>query len=869
MTGSRLKYYFLIIILFSNVFCWAANEKINASTIEEIPALLKIKNVGSLDLLLLRQNGKIYYPIEQLLNFLSIKIEIDETGKIITGFFPNKEYKYSIDISENMLGVYNSIKYALQPEFVIIKNDQIYISGEVYKEIFGIDLQFDLRKLNVELKSIYPIPVITINNNKKKREKILSSREIQLEPYTEEYRYKFFNGSTLDWRISSNFNEGKFSKYRYSLGSGNRIFGSDLQWTMNGVIYQPIKDKDINGFLRVPFFENNYLGQVVLGDLTGFSRSSFGRVRGIEITNRSARRRLIQGSDEVKINVHDSRELEMYQAGELTDYQPAPIDNQYNVNIQLPYGISDYEFREYDQWGGMERYLYRYNVPHSLLPNGEFQYSVKAGYLRRRTKEQFWDVLFEYGATNLITMGTELKYLNSNSKTKFYPAGLATVRLTRGLTGEFSFSPFLNSVSKINWVFPSDALLMLSHEFINKNSPLNPNKLTNQASFNLRLPLIVSRGINPYGFYFDQNGIYSRSDIIKLFTYISQFTAYAGGFQYSMISIYNKSINKLPSYFQTSNWSTNANLSMRLPVDVVFQVSSNYNHNLNKVGSIGFSIAKGLPNFNFTASYERVLQPNITIANLNISYFLPLVRSSGNISRVRGKTSYNLYLQGSVFISDNFKNYHFDYRQKLGRGVINFKPFYDSNNNGIKENEENYITNVKINQASQFRGGSSKKTKEGLIINSPQPYQYYTVVIPPQSLENPNWVAKYQSVSTIAEPNAYKIIDIPFVNGGIVSGMVNLVVGELKEPVSGITVVVNRVVDKPEDVAYSNKTFTMSSGEYVFENIPPGKYRVTLLESELAGAGYVSIINEHLVEVYSQPEGHIIENIDFGLVKIE
>ncbi len=869
MAWSRIQFWSLIIILFSNLFCWAANEKTDTSTIEEIPAVLKLKNVGTLELLLLRQNERIYYPIEQLFNFLSIKIDIDRTGKLITGFFPDKENQYSIDFSENMLGKYNSKKYTLEPDYVKVTDKEIYLVEDVYREMFGLALKFDLRKLSVELKSIHQIPVVTINNKRKRREKILSSREIQLEPYQEKYRYKFFNGSTLDWRLNSISTKGKLPNYKYSLGSGSRIFGSDLQITINGIVYQPIKDKDINGFLRIPFFENNYLSQIVVGDLTSLGQKSFGRVRGIELTNRPARRRIIQGSDEIKVNVRDSQELETYQVGQLISYQPAPTDAQYNVNIKLPYGISDYELRAHDQWGGVDRYLYRYNIPYSMLPDGEFQYSVRAGNLRYRNNERYGKVLFEYGATNLITMGAELQYLNNSSKTKFYPAGLATVRLTKGLTSEFSFSPFLNSLSKINIVFPSDALLMLSHEFLNKNSPLNPSKLTNQASFNLRLPFIVSRGLNTSGIYFDQSGIYSKSDIFQMFTYISQFGAYVGGFQYSMISIYNKSIQRLPTYFKTSNWSTNANFSTRLPVDVVFTVSSNYNHNLNKVGSIGLSIAKGLPNFYLTASYERTFQPNITIANLNISYYLPFVRSISNINRIQGNMSYNQTLQGSVVTSGNFKNYHFDYKQMLGKGVINFKPYHDSNNNGIKEKEEYYITGVKMNLSSAIRGVSSKKTKEGLIINYPQPYQNYTAVIPQQTLENPNWVAKYQSISTIAEPNAYKIIDIPFVDGGIISGSVVLLIGDKTEPVGGITVVIEELFDGNNITRYENKTFTFSTGRYDFLNVPPGKYKVTLLNTDLDQLKCMSVIGEHIIEIISQPEGHVLENIDFGLIKIE
>lgn len=867
---SRLKLYILIlIIIFINRICFAEGENNSSLEIEEIPAVLKLKNVGSLELLLLKQNDKIYYPIGQLFDFLSIKIEINKERDIISGFYLDKKFLYKIDISENMLGEYNSKKYTLKPDYFIVKGNEIYLIDEVYKDIFGLDLKFDLRKLDVKLKSRDQVPVISRYRSKKNREKNLISKALQIESYAEEYEYKLFNGSTFDWRINALASKERLPKYRYVFGSGSRILGSDLQLTVKGIIHQPIKERDINGFLRVPFFGKNYLGQITAGDLTSLSPNSIGRVRGIEVTNRPAKRRLVQATDELKINVNGSEELELYQSGGLSSYHSAQDGREYSVNIDLPYGISDYEFRALDRWGGVDRYLYRYNIPYSMLPYGEFQYSVKAGNLRYRKKEKYGNVLFEYGATNLITLGAEIQYLNSHYKTKIFPAALATVRLTKGLTSEFSFSPFLRSVSKINAVFPSEAFLNLSYEFFARNSPLNYGNLNNQASFSLRLPLKVSRGMNPFGFYYDMSGIYSESDNYKLYTITSQLSAYGSGFQYSMGTIYSKNIFSSPLSSQSEYWSANANIAVSLPADVVFQVSTNYNHSIKKVGTVGLNITKAVQNFFVSVSYERVLQPNITIANLNISYYLPFVRLLNNVNRVQSKMSYNQTLVGSVITSGNLKNYYFEKRQMLGRGILEFKPFYDSNNNGIKEKEENYIKNIRMNISSKIRGSFSSKTKEGLIVNYPQPYQNYTAEIPHQTLENPSLVAKYHFISTIAEPNAYKIIDIPFVDGGIVNGNVMLLLGDRKEPVGGITIVIEELVENTKTTGYKNKTFTLSSGEFVFLNIPPGKYRVTLLDTELKEAGYVSIISEHLIEVLSQPEGDIIENIDFGLIKIE
>lgn len=869
MNLNKYIYSFFLLISISNWIVFSNVKFQTEQKYDEIPVVLKLKNVGSLDLIILRQNDRIYYPIKSIFNFLGIKIEFEEARKIFSGFYQDKKRLYTIDLSEKMVAKYLDIEYTIKTDDILIHREEIYFTEEFYDEIFGLELRFDLQKLSVNLKSREPVPIIIKNRAKINREKIINSRVASIEPKPEKYQYKLYNGSALDWRISSNLTKKKIPNYRYYLGSGSRILGSDLQFTVRGDVHQPIKNKDINGSLRTPFWMGSTLGQITLGDLNVLSPNRLGRVRGIEITNRPARRRILQGSDEIKLKIDDSEVLEVYQSGMLNSFYPLQIDNTYKVPLVLPYGISDYEFRSYDQWGGYDKLFYRYYIPYNLLPDGEFQYSVRTGYMRSRMNEQYGNVVLEYGATNLITLGAELQYLNSKNNTKLFPAGLATVRLTKGVTGEFSFSPFLRSVSKLIAHFPSETYLSLSHEFYNKNSPLNYGNIEHQAIANLRLPILTSKGMRPSGVFYEMNSMYSKSVTNKLFSFFSQFYAYAGEFQLILGSRYYKNIYQSVFSTTTSHWSTNVNMSYRLPLDVVFQTSSNYNHTQNRIENVGVSLTKGVRNFYFTASYERVLSPNITIANLNLSYYLPFVRSTSNINRVQGKMSYNQTFQGSIVTSSNFKNYFFNNRLMLGRGVIEVKPYFDANNNGVKEKEENYIQNIKINQSSKMQKSYGKKTKDGLLIGYAEPYQTYTAVIPHQPLENPNWVAKYQSVSTIAEPNAYKIIELPFVNGGTVSGTVTIVVGDSKEPVSGITVVVTQLTDQPDDVPYSNKTFTMSSGEYFFENIPPGKYRVTLLESELAVAGYVSIINEHLIEVYSQPEGHIIENIDFGLIKIE
>lgn len=863
-----LRYILIICILINGIY-WTGKGSTDLQTAEEIPVVLRIKKVGSIEFLLLKQNEVLYYPIEQIFNFFKIKIEIDKTKKHISGFYTDKDNTYEIDYSDKLNIIYKSSLYKLKSENIIIKENNIYVSADIYKDVFGLDLIYNEKRLSVELKSRTEIPALTVIRIKKNREKLLETKNVYAEPYTEEYSYKFFNGSTLDWRLTANTFDRRSPSYKYALGSGSRIFGSDLQLTLKGTVYKPIKNRDVYGFYRIPFLENQYIGQITLGDLTSQSLNSLGRVRGVEVTNRPARRRLIQSEKDLTFKVEELQDLEIYQAGSLINYFTAPSNNQYNVKINLPYGVSDYEFKVLDQWGGANWYRHRYYIPNNMLPEGELQYSIKTGYLRFQKQKEYGNLILEYGATDLVTLGSELQYLNSDSKTKFFPAAMAIVRLSRGITGEFTYSPFIRSLSKINFFFPSELSIMLSHEFFDKYSPLNFSKINNQATFNLRLPLLTSLYPKRYGLYYDMTSIYSTSDNLDYYSLMSQLSFYAGAFQYSMISMYNLNVLNYPQKSETYNWSTTAYASTRIPLDIALQLSTNYNHSHQRIESFGISVSKGLRNFYFIASYEKLFYSHFTIANLRLSYTLPFMRANSSINRIQGNMSYSQTFNGSILTSRNLKNYYFDNRQKLGQGLINFKPFYDSNGNLLKDTDENYIQDIKISMPSTQARGTHKKLKEGFLVSNPIPYHNYTVFLPQQQLENPNWVAKYQAVSTIAEPNSYKIVNIPFVDGGIISGTVYVAIGDLKVPIGGITIVIEELLEDKTLPVYKNKTYALSTGQYDLMNVPPGKFRISLLDSELEAAGYISVINEHIVEIVSQKDGYFLENIDFALVKIE
>jgi hypothetical protein len=142
------------------------------------------------------------------------------------------------------------------------------------------------------------------------------------------------------------------------------------------------------------------------------------------------------------------------------------------------------------------------------------------------------------------------------------------------------------------------------------------------------------------------------------------------------------------------------------------------------------------------------------------------------------------------------------------------------------------------------------------------PYNKYRLEIVPVSFDNPLLRPKYKTYDITIDPNRFKLVNIPVYVSGIISGNIVLQTGAATKGVSTF-----KVILESADGKQKYEKWTFSDGEFIFDNIPPGKYVVYPDTEELNKHSYNSLNGIQMAEIKPSEEGDIIENIIFTLVK--
>lgn len=821
---------------------------------ERVPVDLRIRGVGHTELFVLRREKKIFLPLNQVLNFLQINAQISSDRSSVSGFFISTDTTYLVDTKAARAEI-KGRTIPLGTDQYVVTNEDLYLESNVLRDLFGIDVTFDPHRLTVTLKSTRALPVELAYERTRNRERSLRLHE-QPPAGLEMGRAPLgFGGTRLDYRFGSSiFQEGP-PRHTYQVGFGGHAIGGDFEVRALGDVGKRLRENNVNAFIRYPFFDTKAIQQIVIGDVADRDPLFASRVRGLQITNQPAARRLILGTEPLGVEVPSANEIELYEGGVLKSYVKTPHDSLYNLQLDMPYGISDFEVRAYDPWGGVTSSRYRYNIPQILIPPREFQYNLLGGQLRNFGKQSYGKASAEFGASEHLTVGGELIYLAPSGESgSLYPGITTTARLFGGVTGQFTFSPLIASQFILNALFPSQAFFTFTNTRFKNTSPFNISGVVDENTFSGNLPI-----------YFGDRSIYLtlQADQTRFANQRSQnlsggFAGYSGSFRYDLTT--NLGWTRFDQQEnQRSIWTTQGDISFRMPSDVVMALSALYDHQLDQLQDFTAILNRPITtDILVTLSYTHTFTPSFTFARLQLTYDLPFMRFEGRGIKTNFQYEYDQILSGSIVTSASLRDFLFEDRLRLGRAALEFRPFLDENSNGVKDASEHYLPTVIVKTYGPKLTALAEKTSSGLTIENAEAYQHYIGYFPSQTFEDPHWVPKYPSFSLMAEPNIIRSVEMPVVVGGLVSGRVLEAVKGAETPVEGVTVTI-------ENQFYKKTMMTFSTGEYNFIGVPPGAYTISLLQTELQSAGFTTTELSKSVEVHAKPEGDVIENVDFKL----
>ena len=183
------------------------------------------------------------------------------------------------------------------------------------------------------------------------------------------------------------------------------------------------------------------------------------------------------------------------------------------------------------------------------------------------------------------------------------------------------------------------------------------------------------------------------------------------------------------------------------------------------------------------------------------------------------------------------------------------------NNNDIMDENEHYLKtefSTKLNAGKLIR--SSDKNDFWYV--DLDPYNTYRLEVIPVSFDNPMYRPKYKTYAVTVDPNGFKFIPVPVFISGIISGNVKLKTEKGMKGIPSMKIILESIDGKQKF-----EKFTFSDGEYIFDNVPPGNYKIYPDPQELNKRSITSEQEYQLVEVKQLEEGDIIDGIDIYMKK--
>jgi hypothetical protein len=808
-----------------------------------------------------------YLPWAESFTAFGIKSSTDSTRLSIKGFFRSAENNYSINLADSTAEI-DGNSSLLSPGDFSFHNGAPYFNISFFKRFFGIDLEFNQRRLVVLVKNPAELPSVVAMRRLQSLDRIQHQASLPEPEVSFGRDYHVIGGGLVNWTLSGVVAPYTSPTSRNTLNFGVKTFGGDFTGRWLNSENARTTSNTFRGNFRYPFFETSALRQIIVGDM--FSNGVLSQeITGVEITNRPAAVRRFFTRDLFRGNVDPGMEVAFYGTYEAPHVQNTDETGTYQFDAPVLYGNGLLEMHAFDIWGQERVIRYRMTVPQSLIPPGEFQYSVEVGKNRdRRNAPTALTNTMDWGVTPEITLGTSFSYYNITTGRQGFGGFTGTGRIARNVVLSASVIPFAYGTGSLIWEFPSTARIGISDRRYSGTNLINPTGLVND----LEVSSLVPVRLFGHDLYMSVLGTQSTYEVQRQDELQASVSTTFGTMTPSLTSRYVQSVQYGDGITTQVNQYVGA-VSFIMPAGLHMLVDATYNQLTRNIDGFDFIGAKRFESgISLIFSYNKNDVTNSYLANFRLSYFLPFARAIiGSSSPGDNRYQYSGYASGSInFNTTPFNVLFSDTRGNLvGNSSFTVNAYLDTNYNGKHDDAEPTIEEGKIYYSNTTIGGGASRIPLNVKTrNKIFPYEGYSVYLDPQTLSNPMWVPEYSAVGLFAEPNINRRIDIPVVNGGIVRGSVTIN-AKTRIPAEGYTVTLTPVLTAETQkgvVALKKRTTsTFSTGEFEFLGVVPGVYSLSLDAAQITKLPYSVTPSSRKIDVKMTIEPFTIENQNFDL----
>ncbi|MFA5403538.1 MAG: hypothetical protein WC358_01255 [Ignavibacteria bacterium] len=731
----------------------------------------------------------------------------------------------------------------------------MYISSDLYNKIFGIKLDFDFKQLKVFLTSSIKLPAEIERERDILRSNLEPSQGVDYKADFISPRLRKVVGiGMMDWMLSYNHTSPKNDFYSYNLSLGSEILGGDFNAFMTGNKDDILNNENINWRWRYAD-DKKFFKQGILGNLNLNSGLLY-NTQGFQITNSPPIARRTIGKYKIFDQTYPNWEVELYINNEFIDHTKANNNGYFEFNVPLLYGSNYITLKYFGPSGEIRNEERVIQVPFNFIPEKTVEYSLSGGTLKSGNYDAFSESSLSWGITQSLTAGSGLIYLNEPGLKKFYPSVNLSFRITDNLVFSSNFYNNIKGTASLSLLLPSQIFTTISFIRYGKNDFFNPLQYNEERNITAYVPLTFKN----FSTSFRINARNVLSDNFNFIFLNGGLFANYNRLQGSIIT--NGTWTKTTGNYSESGLRSTISVSYRLLSDLLIRQQTDAEHSQGKVISTGIYIDKSIFKTGWlTVFVSRDYNQNSYSGGLTFRYDFSFSRFTSGYFSSNTEWNFVQSINGSAGFDQYKGKIITDNQNMVSRGALTMVPFIDYNNNDVLDNNERTLNtgfNTTVN-AGKFIKSSDRNNSWYIDLD---PYETYHLEVNPVSFDNPLLRPKYKSYSVTVDPNRFKVIPIPVFISGIISGNVWL---KTESGAKGISML--KIILESVDGKFKFEKLSFSDGEFIFDNIPPGKYKVYPESGDLSNRSFSPQSEYQTVEIKNIEEGDIHDGIDIYVIK--
>jgi len=370
-----------------------------------VPVYIRVEGVGDFDSdVLYTDDELLYVNIEELFKTLQISCSSLQQGKGLVGFIEKESNTYSLDFETGQIKVGNKILNATKG--LLEEMGSYYMESSLLEKVFGIILSFDYRSLSIKLNSNFELPIKKSERLEKIRGNISRINGEIIADSIVKRNYHLLRFGTMDYSAASFQRWKGKTDNQFGIGMGAEVLYGAFDLAVNYYDKYDFNSRNIRYLWRWIDNEKSLIKQAQIGKISNHTISFLNApVIGAVVRNSPTTLRKAKGYYTINDITEPNWTVELYINDVLVDYTEADASGSFMFEIPIVYGFTTLKLRHYGPQGEERTEERTMNIPYTVMPAGEFEYSISAGILEDSSFNRFGKAEINYGLNRFITFG--------------------------------------------------------------------------------------------------------------------------------------------------------------------------------------------------------------------------------------------------------------------------------------------------------------------------------------------------------------------------------------------------------------------------------------------------------------------------------